>query len=93
MLGGGKKVCIKVFKGRSPGQRKKENSPSWEPGPWAGTICHTSGGEIVGTMPQEKWEKTRALVTELADTAARAAVIQEQECKVARVQWCNGVRV
>ena len=80
-MGGGKKVCIKVFKGRSPGQGKKESSPSWEPGPWAGTVCHTSGGEIIGTVSQEKWGKTRALVLELADMVTRGKFVQEQECK------------
>ena len=28
------------------------------PGSWAGTVCHTSGGEIIGTVSQEKWENT-----------------------------------
>ena len=32
-------------------------------------------------MSQEKWEKTKALVTELADMVAEAVVIQEQEYK------------
>ena len=34
-------------------------------------------------MSQEKWEKTRALVSELADMGARAELVQEQECKAA----------
>ena len=62
---------------------RKRTFPSWEPGHWVGIDCHTSGCEIIGTMSREKWEKTRALVTELADMVARAAVIQDQECKVA----------
>ena len=32
-------------------------------------------------MSQEKWEKTRAAVSEVADMVARAKVTQEQECK------------
>ena len=58
---------------------RKRTFPSWEPGPYAGTVCHTSGGEIIGTVSQEKWEKTKALVTELADTVAEAVIIHEQE--------------
>ena len=56
--------------------------PSWEPGPWAGTVCHTSIGEIIGTVSQERWEKTEALVIELSNMVVGAAVIQEQEYKV-----------
>ena len=38
-------------------------------------------------MSQEKWETTRALVTELVDMVARATVIQEKECKVTGKTW------
>ena len=56
--------------------------PSHEPGPWAGNVCHTSRGEIIGTVSQEKWEKTRTLVTGLTDMVADSADIKEQECEV-----------
>ena len=82
-VGRRKKIYLSVFKGWSPGRGKKENFPSWEPGPWAGIICHIIGGEITGTVSQEKWEKTRALVSELANMVARIEVVQEQECKAA----------
>ena len=81
MLGKSKKFRLGMFEWRSPGRGKKKNFPSWEPGPWSGTVCHTSGGEIIGTVSQEKWEKIRALVLELANMVAGAKLVQEQECK------------
>ena len=46
--------------------------PSTTPGPWAGTVCHTDGGEVSGCFSQEKWEKMQGLIRELTDMAARA---------------------
>ena len=71
-----------MLKERYAGHGKKEDFPSQEPGPCAGTVCHTSRGEIIGTVSQEKWEKARALVMELAAMAADFSDTQEQECKV-----------
>ena len=73
-------VCSKI--GIQDAVRKR-TFPSQEPGSWAGTVCHTSGREIIGTVSQEKWEKTRALVTELAAMVADSADIHEQECEIA----------
>ncbi len=45
---------------------RKRTSPSQTPGPWAGTVTHTDGGRIHETVSQEKWEKTKNLITEMA---------------------------
>ena len=46
-----------------------------------GIDCHTSGGEIIGTVSHEKWEKTpQSLLKELVNMVQEAAVVQEQEC-------------
>ncbi len=47
---------------------RKRTSPSQTPGPWAGKVTHTDGGRIRGTVSQEKWEKTKSLITEMATT-------------------------
>ena len=83
MLGGHKEFRFSVLKEWHTGRGQKEDFPSQEPVPWAGTVCHTSRGEIIGIVSQEKWEKTRALVTELAAMVAESADIREQECKIA----------
>ena len=77
----GRRFASVCSKGGVQDAARKRTFPSWEPGPWADTVCHTSGGEIIGTVSQEKWEKTKALVTELADMVAEAVVIQDQEYK------------
>ena len=45
---------------------RKRTSPSQAPGPWAGTVTHTIGGRICGTVSQEKWDKTKRLICEMA---------------------------
>jgi hypothetical protein len=45
---------------------RKRTSPSQTPGPWAGTVMHMDGGRIRGTVSQEKWEKTKSLIAEMA---------------------------
>jgi len=40
--------------------------PSETPGPWAGTVTHTNGGQVCGMVSQEKWEKTKLLIMELS---------------------------
>ena len=46
---------------------RKRTSPSQTPGPWAGTMTHTEGGRICGTVSHEKWEKTKHLIAKMAD--------------------------
>jgi hypothetical protein len=45
---------------------RKHTSPFQTPGPWAGMVPHTDGGRICGTVSQEKWEKTKRLIAEMA---------------------------
>ncbi len=45
---------------------RKRTLPSQTPGPWAGTVTHTDRGRICGTVSQEKWEKTKRLIAEMA---------------------------
>jgi hypothetical protein len=45
---------------------RKRTSPSKMPGPWAGTVTTTAGGQVYGMVSQEKWEKTKLLITELS---------------------------
>ena len=54
-------------------------------GPWIDTLYHTSGGEIVETISQEKWEKTQSLVLELARMVEKAVAIEDQESEAAKV--------
>ncbi len=35
--------------------------------PWAGTVTHTEGGRVLGMVSQEKWDKTKLLITELVE--------------------------
>jgi len=42
------------------------------PGPWAGTVCLTVDGDVVGTLSAKKWEKTKALIHELKDMVEQA---------------------
>ena len=62
---------------------RKQILPVEGPGPWERTVCNTSGGGIIGTISQKKWDKTQLLVGELADMTEKVAVIQEQEYKAA----------
>ena len=52
---------------------RKRTSPSLTPGPWAGTVTHTDGGRVSGMVSQEKWDKTKRLIREMADMV-------EQDC-------------
>jgi hypothetical protein len=38
---------------------RKLRPPLMEGGAWAGSVVHTSGGEVVVLAPQDKWEKLR----------------------------------
>jgi hypothetical protein len=41
---------------------RKRRPPSQKAGAWAGSIVHTSNGEVVVLAPQDKWEKLRRQV-------------------------------
>ncbi len=62
----------------------KRTSPSHTPGPWAGTITHTGGGRICGTVTQEKWEKTKRLISEMA------AMVVCHHCTLRRLLQIRG---
>ena len=51
---------------------RKRTGPSMSPGPWAGTVCLTVDGDVVGTLSAKKWEKTKALVNELKSMVEEA---------------------
>ena len=66
----------------------KRTWPSTAPGPWAGTVCHTDGGEVAGCVSQEKWEKMQGLIRELANMVKRADRAAEAHRKGPRmVVW------
>ena len=44
---------------------RKRTETSLTPGPWTVTVAHTSNKELVITVTQVKWGKTRILVLEL----------------------------
>jgi hypothetical protein len=46
---------------------RKRTSPTETPGPWAGTVTHTEGGRVVEMVSQEKWDKAKLLIAELAE--------------------------
>jgi hypothetical protein len=46
---------------------RRRTSPTMMPGPWAGTVTHTSGGMLVGMVSQDKWTKTKCLIQELVE--------------------------
>jgi len=50
---------------------RKRTTPTHTPGPWAGTVTHTDGGEVIGMVSQEKWDRTKALVQELSDLVSK----------------------
>jgi hypothetical protein len=41
---------------------RKRRPPSQNAGAWAGSIVHTSGGEVAVLAPQDKWEKLRSQI-------------------------------
>lgn len=60
---------------------RKRTCPSLTPGPWAGTVCLTDNGEVVGTVSLKKWRKTQDLVTELkglVEEAGHLGVVSRQ---------------
>jgi hypothetical protein len=57
---------------------RKRTSPLQTPGPWAGTVTHTSGGRVVGMVLQEKWERTKQMVDELKVAAARGPMLLQR---------------
>ena len=75
VLGSRQEVRFSLLQGLSSGCASKQTFPLDGPGPWAGTVCHTSGGEIIGTVSQEKWEKTQSLVNELDAVVQEASVV------------------
>ena len=50
-------------------------------------VCHTNKGEIIGTVSQEKWEKTQSLVLELAEMVEEVMTAKGQYSEVALVLW------
>ena len=46
---------------------RKRTSPSLTPGPWSGTVTHTDNGRVSGMVSQEKWDKAKRLIREMAD--------------------------
>jgi hypothetical protein len=63
---------------------RKRTSPSHTPGPWAGTVTHTDGGRICGTVSQEKWEKTKGLILEMA------GMVASQHCTLKQLLQIRG---
>ena len=45
---------------------RKQTLPSKMPGPCAGTVIRTDGGQVCGMVSLEKWEKTKLLIKELS---------------------------
>lgn len=64
---------------------RKRTFPSLMPGPWAGTVTHTDLGMVSGRVSQGKWEKTQALIRELASLVRTAAAEKDKESKAARI--------
>ena len=48
-------------------------------------VYHTNRGEILGTILEEKWERTQSRVTELAKMAEGVAAVEDQESEVVKV--------
>ena len=44
---------------------RKQTFPGQKPGPWADTVTHMNGGEVIGTVTVRKWRKTKLLVEEV----------------------------
>jgi hypothetical protein len=57
---------------------RKRTPPSWTTGPWAGTIVHTDNDELVGMVSQKKWDKTKALIRELAVMIAAGPLLLQR---------------
>ena len=45
-----RRFALVCSKGGVQDAARRKTFPSWEPGSWTGTVCHTSGGEIIGTV-------------------------------------------
>jgi hypothetical protein len=46
---------------------RKRRAGSKEPGPWAGSICHSSGTQVEVMVSQERWDKTKGILGWLQD--------------------------
>ena len=44
---------------------RKRSGPSLEPGPWAGGVMHTSGGDVSKLLTEERWAKTRRILNRI----------------------------
>jgi hypothetical protein len=53
---------------------RKRTTPSETPGPWAGTVTHTNRGQVCGMVSQEKWDKTKRLISEVAEMVKQSCL-------------------
>jgi hypothetical protein len=49
----------------------KRTLPSETPGPWAAMVIQMEGGCIVGTVSQERWDKTKKMIEEIREMVSR----------------------
>ena len=68
---------------------RKRTSPSQAPGPWAGTVTHTIWGRICRTVSQEKWDKTKRLICEMAALVECERLMLGRLLLVRTYPWIN----
>ena len=61
-----RRLCSILVKLGIQDASRKRTSPSMTPGPWAGSVVHTSDG-VVMTVTTVKWEKTRDMICRLEE--------------------------
>jgi len=50
---------------------RKRRPPSQEPGAWAGSVCHTSDGQVTVLLSEDRWVKTKEMIAGLHEVLHR----------------------
>ena len=58
---------------------RKRRPPSQSPGAWAGAVVETTGTEVLKTVSQERWDKTRKHVATLSKWASSDSPINRRD--------------
>jgi len=72
-----------ALKGLQDAPRKRRR-PDQEPGPWAGSVAHSTGGEVSVLVTQARWDKTKAIVGEIAEKVSSGQPLEHKRLESQR---------
>jgi hypothetical protein len=70
-------ASIASFLGLQDAPRKRRD-PSMTPGPWAGSIVHTTADSVMLSISQERWTKVKAMISWIKDCCNNGAEIDHK---------------